>query len=81
MTDIQILTKEVKEVKSLLRQRAKVNNWVNGQTMTELTVWDDSGKLRRARENGYVSCKRVENDRGITSILYDLDSIHEKFFK
>ncbi len=76
MNEIQALTKEVREIKSMIRQQAKVNPWVNGQILTGLTVWSDSNKLRRARENKLVVYKVVDG-----SMLYNLDSIHSLFIK
>ena len=70
------LKREIKEVKSMLRQTSKVRNWVNGQMITQLTIWDNPNKLRLARNNKYVEYK--EDGK---SLLYNLDSIHPIFLK
>ena len=70
------IARELKEIKSMLRQTTKIKSWVNGQTMTQITVWDDRDKLKKARVNGYVEFKQEGK-----SLLYNLDSIHQIFFK
>ncbi len=70
------IARELKEIKSMLRQTTKIKSWVNGQTMTQITVWDSPHELRKARINGYVEYKQEGK-----SLLYNLDSIHPIFFK
>ncbi|MBS1915711.1 MAG: hypothetical protein JST87_05500 [Bacteroidetes bacterium] len=53
----------------------KKESWVRAGIIKELTIFTDDNKLRTARTNGYLLFKR-ENG----SFLYDLNSVHERFF-
>lgn len=77
MDQLQTIQKDLREVKALLRQASKVKNWVLGQAITQLTIWDDKEKLRNARDNGYIEFKSA----GKKTLLYNLDSIHPLFIR
>lgn len=54
----------------------KKNGWVKPGFITALTIFDDGEKLRQAREQKLVEWKDLPDGR-----YYNIDSIHEKFFK
>jgi hypothetical protein len=62
-------------MKSIIYSQKKPNGWVKPGFVTALTDWDGE-KLRQAREQ-----KLIEWEDRADGRYYNLDSIHEKFFK
>jgi len=61
MTEIAELKREIKEVKSLLRQALpalKKETWVGVAVVSEVTGWKGREKLRWARDNNLVQFDR-----------------------
>lgn len=76
MSELLELKKEIKEMKSMLRQAlpaAKKENWVGYSVVMQITPWTSGEKLRWARENNLV---KYDPKKG-----YLLQSIPEIFLK
>lgn len=65
-----------RKVDKLLKIMQPRPMWVKAGVITSLTIFNNSEKMREARENGYVSFEKRDD-----GLWYDLNSIHEKFFK
>lgn len=73
MSEIDQLIREMKEIKSLLRQLigSKKQTWVNVTVVKQVTGWEGREKLRWARESGLVTFHRKKG--------YLLESIPDVF--
>jgi hypothetical protein len=58
----------------------KPSSWVKPGFITALTRFDDGEKLRQAREQNLIEWEN-RGKSGEKDYWYNIDSIHEKFFK
>lgn len=61
---------------SIVYAMKKPNGWVKPGFVTALTIFDDGEKLRQAREQELIEWEDRKDGR-----YYNIDSVHEKFFK
>ena len=80
MDQLQILTKKVEHLARAVEAMSKATKketWVKVGYITSHTIWDNREKLREARNQGLVKCRKTEQH----GIQYLLESINDRFFK